>query len=200
MPALNRSIRISWCRCGPVPVALLVLSLVAPAAGAVTPEGASENEIAGTTVVLVRHAERDLDHTDDPGLGPMGKRRARILVKVLADAGIEGIYATQYRRTRKTAEPLAQHLGLEVQVREIAPGAADAYAGALAYEVLNRHAGQAVLVIGHSNTVPALVEAFSGRRVGEMSGDVFDDIYIVSVTGHGTGRVIHARYPDLAGD
>src|SRR3989454_12480696 len=66
-----------------------------------------------TTVILIRHAEKVIDPNNaDPDLSPAGQTRAQELVRMFGDAGINAIYATQYKRTQQTVKPLADKLGL----------------------------------------------------------------------------------------
>src|SRR4029453_9075189 len=68
-----------------------------------------------TTIILVRHAEKNIEpNNPNPNLSPAGQARAQELVRVLGNAGITAIYATQFVRTQQTAQPLATHLGLPV--------------------------------------------------------------------------------------
>ena len=63
--------------------------------------GAGEDPLP---VFLVRHAEK-VDQSMDPDLSMEGYRRAGELARVLADAGIERIFSSDYVRTRETAGP-----------------------------------------------------------------------------------------------
>jgi broad specificity phosphatase PhoE len=149
---------------------------------------------APTTVVVVRHAEKALDDPRDPVLTAAGEQRARALLEVVANADVAAIYSTQFRRTRATVEPLAQQLRLPVVVREIAAGSVDAYAEALAREILTTHAGQSVVVVGHSNTVPGIVRALSGHGVAEITDDEYQHLFVVVVPAEGAARVFKTRY------
>lgn len=113
-----------------------------------------------TLVLLVRHAEKETG-VEDPPLSPAGMARARALAAMLADAGIEHIHSTDFRRTRGTAAPLARQLGLDVSLYD--PGSPERLLDQLL-------AGGRHLVIGHSNTVPELVELLGGD-----GGDAIDD-------------------------
>ena len=66
---------------------------------------------ATTTIIFVRHAEKAVDGTSDPGLSLAGDQRVTELTRQLVDAdvvaGVDAIYVTQYRRTQDTARPLA---------------------------------------------------------------------------------------------
>src|SRR5437016_656475 len=102
-----------------------------------------------TTVILVRHAEKVIDpNNNDVDLSTAGQARAQELVRVLAGAGINAIYATQYKRTQQTAKPLADKLGLPVtQINS--RSTAD-----LITQIRTQHRGQTVFVVGHNNTIP----------------------------------------------
>jgi broad specificity phosphatase PhoE len=68
-----------------------------------------------TTVILVRHAEKKIEPVNpDPDLTPEGVERAQQIAKMFADAGINVIYATQYKRTTQTVQPLADRTGVPV--------------------------------------------------------------------------------------
>jgi broad specificity phosphatase PhoE len=170
--------------------ALLLLLLTWPSQAAAQVVDAG----AGTTVIVVRHAEKATDHPDDPSLDEAGERRAAELLRVLADARIDAVYSTQLRRTLATASPLAARRGLEVVVRPIARGEAAAHSERLAREVLAAHPGGSVLVVGHSNTVPELVRALSGAPVEEMTEAEYDHLFVVVVGGDGRPRVIRTRF------
>ena len=74
-------------------------------------EDAAARRASPTTVIVVRHADRD---GQNDALTPGGSARAHELVHVASKAGVSAIYCTKTVRTRKTAEPLAAKLGLTV--------------------------------------------------------------------------------------
>lgn len=141
-----------------------------------------------TTLYLVRHAEKADDGTDDPPLTAAGQARADRLAAMLRDAGIDAVYATRYRRNQETATPLADTLGLSVTTYE-------AQGSALADTLLARHAGDDVLVVGHSNTVPWLLNALVGaERYAQLAEDAYDGLYVVTVAAPGRADVALLRF------
>ncbi len=148
---------------------------------------------AETVIVVVRHAEKASDDPRDPSLSEAGRKRAQALAESLARAGLDAVYTTQFRRTRQTAEPAAQAAGVEPQVRPVSADNAPGYGAGLLAEIRALPAGSTVLVVGHSNTVPGLVEAFSGQRVPEMPETEYDR-YTVVVLGEDGARVLSSRY------
>ncbi|PTL84610.1 histidine phosphatase family protein [Vitiosangium sp. GDMCC 1.1324] len=148
---------------------------------------------ASTVVLLVRHGEKATDGGNDPALTPAGQKRAEALLQVAGSAGVNAIYATQYRRTRETAQPLADHLGVPVTVREISAGA-QAHAADLTRELLTQHRGETILVVEHSNTLPSILEAMAGVRVQPISDNEYDRLFVVVVPPSGPARLIQSRY------
>ena len=147
----------------------------------------------GSTVVLiVRHAEKASDADDSP-LTEAGVQRAQALAGVAQDAGVSAIYTTQFKRNRDTAQPLAERLGVaptEVPVNLQSPGD---YGQRLAREMVEKHRGQTVLVIGHGNTIASIVEWLTGRN--PQLGDVqYSDLLVVTVPPSGTASLIRAQY------
>jgi len=132
-----------------------------------------------TTIFLVRHAERADDDPRDPGLTPAGQARADELARLLRDAGITAVYSTQYRRTMDTARPVAEQAGIQIESYEPSQAGMQAF-----IERLRAMHGR-ILVTGHSNTTPALVEGLGGDVVSPMTEADYDRLYIVTITADG---------------
>jgi broad specificity phosphatase PhoE len=122
------------------------------------------------TFVVVRHAEKAQDDPRDPS--PAGRARAERLAGMLADAPLAAVYATPFRRTRATAQPAARLHGLTVTTYDAAQPAA-----ALAARLRASHARGTVLVVGHSNTAPALAAALCACVVEPMPKDEYGRYY-----------------------
>lgn len=144
--------------------AILLLALTAPAT-------------AQQVVFVVRHAER-ADTVQggapmmatDPDLSAAGKARAESLAMMLKDARIGAIYTTQYKRTKQTAEPLAKALGLtsvEVNSRD------------LAGVIEKLKSGENALVVGHSNSVGAIIKGLGVTEPVALTDDDYDNLFIV---------------------
>jgi broad specificity phosphatase PhoE len=133
-----------------------------------------------SAIYLVRHAEKAAG--EDPGLTPQGEGRARAIAAILHRAGITAIFSTPTVRTRQTAAPLAQRTGLTVQLYD--PAAPKA----LVKKV--RSLSGAVVVVGHSNTLPELVRLFGGKPGSETLDDEFDRLYQLLPGPHGQVKTI----------
>jgi broad specificity phosphatase PhoE len=151
---------------------LAPLLLLAACAGP-TAETLLEDPTSGPawTVYLVRHAEKTADQ-QDPGLTPTGEARAMTLQLMLRSAKLDAIHSTDYRRTKDTVATLAAWRNL--QLRFYDPRALDALALELRLE------GGQHLVVGHSNTTPAMVAALGGEPGSEIREDEYDRLYVVT--------------------
>lgn len=138
-----------------------------------------------TTVIVVRHAEKQLDGGKDPLLTPVGQARAQRLARQFGGAGLAAVYATPYHRTRDTAAPVAAAAGLEVSVSDPKDVAG------LVAAIRADHRGQTVFVVGHSNTVGRIVQGFGGTAPDEFPETEYDHIYIVTAPRFGRARTLH---------
>ena len=116
-------------------------------------------------VVLVRHAEKSNAPPGDVALSVAGQARAEELAIALAEARVDTIVTTQFRRTRDTAAFLKRGLKLTPVVVQAGDDTAS-HARAVAAAV--RAGGSSVLVVGHSNTVPAIITALGGPAMEEL--------------------------------
>ena len=143
-----------------------------------------------TTFILVRHAEKDLTQsTADPDLSQEGKDRALNLVKMLNQTEIQAIYSTDFKRTKQTVDPTATAKSLSVNIYDPRQtGEIDI--------MLQKHAGQTLLVSGHSNTIPAFVNYLIGLEKYKPMGDgEYGNIIIVSVAQRGEkAKVVWLNY------
>jgi len=169
-------------------IALLLTLAAALAAGA----AAAWQQPTGTTITtlfIVRHAEK-AGEDRDPDLSEAGRRRAQTLEWILRDVPLAAVYSTEWKRTRQTVAPIARRKNLEIVPY-------DPSAERLADTVLKRHAGRAILLCGHSNTVPALLRSL-GVDFSQENLEGFDDLFIVTVVGGDAAAgvsVQHLHYP-----
>jgi broad specificity phosphatase PhoE len=144
------------------------------------------------TVILVRHAEKASDDPRDPNLSEQGVARAQELARMLEHAGVTHLYATEFRRTQQTLEPLSLLSGAAVQVVP----ARDPAAVLSAIEELPRNS--VTVVAGHSNTIPALVgELAKGTEPFKLSEQDYDRMYVVTrVDSKGKSTLLEVRFGD----
>jgi broad specificity phosphatase PhoE len=151
-----------------------------------------------TTLVIVRHAEKEFTGTD-PALRPAGRVRATELDRMLGTTHLDGVIASDRRRTLETAAPVARThaVGIDTVGRE---GTLDEHVGRLLKLIGGRYAGKSVLVVSHSDVIPALLAALGVSERVEVPDDVYDDLFIVSQAvagGHPTLLRLHYGSPSL---
>ncbi len=56
------------------------------------------------------------------------------------------------------------------------------------------HGGQTVLVVGHSNTVPPLVNALGAGPYENLTDDEYDDLFVVTLAADGSTAAVRLRY------
>ena len=162
---------------------LFIASLLSPAiASAFQPEPA--------TLIFVRHAERADDGTRNPPISEEGQARAENLYQVLKGSyDVAAIYSTGYKRTQMTAQPTADSLGIEIQEY----GLGD-FEGLLK-GLISEYAGKTVLIVGHSNTTPALINMVIGDNVFEqLDESAYGDLFVVTSNEYGQGEVELFRF------
>jgi len=146
---------------------------------------------AATVVLIVRHAER-APGTGDPPISDAGRERAMALADIGKLTGVSAIVTTQLQRTRQTAAPLAEALKVTPVVvptqADVAKHAAEVAAA------VRQQAGKTVLVVGHSNTVPAIVAALGGPKLPDLCEPEYDALITMILDASGGVRIVRTRF------
>ena len=131
----------------------LLLCIGIFAAGEVVAQG-------NKTIVLVRHAERDgtMATNPDPELSPEGRERAIKLMNAIKKYKPHEIFSTNYKRTRLTAEPIANRRKKQIQTYD------PAKQNELVDKILASKTDH-YLIVGHSNTIPALANLLAKKEL-----------------------------------
>ncbi|HKQ58171.1 MAG TPA: histidine phosphatase family protein [Candidatus Eisenbacteria bacterium] len=164
---------------------LLLAAMLAPAA---TPAGGLAPvapDTAVATVIVVRHAERDTLIGPDHPLTAAGLLRAQELRHVLAHSAIDAIYVTKWSRSRQTAMPIAAALGESLTVVDDVVETVR--------RLRTRHWGRTALVVGHSNTIPDLIAALTGRPFPEPAVP-YDGLWVVTLRRDAPAGLVTLRY------
>jgi phosphohistidine phosphatase SixA len=143
-------------------------------------------------VILLRHA----DKLPPDGLTPAGKARAKLLARMLGDAGVSVAFRTQFERAKQTLEPLKEKVpGLRIEEIKAAPGESDkAYGERVAAAVLALPADAVVAVVGHTNTVGPTIEALKGGQIGKIEETEFDKMFVLFVPPDRPPSLLKLRY------
>ncbi len=156
-------------------------------------------------VFLVRHAEKEAEPREDPGLTAEGAARAEELARVLGKAGVTHLFSSDFRRTRLTLAPLAERTGLEVVTRS----ARDVEG--LVQVLRELPDGAVAVVAGHSNTVPAVAAGLGaeladlheypyGLALEESDYDRLPLVLLPPRGAQGAARALELRYGAPDGD
>ena len=128
---------------------------------------------AQSTIFVVRHAEKAESGGNDPDLSEAGRARAESLAKMLKNANITAIYATEFKRTQQTATPAAKALGLALT---IVP-AKDTVT--LSAKLRDLHGN--ALVVGHGDTIPDLIKALGVETPVNIAETDYDNLFVVVI-------------------
>lgn len=139
-----------------------------------------------TTYYLIRHAEKDRTNpaNQDPSLNEDGLKRAEKWATYLKDISLDVVYSTNYKRTQQTAKPTAT--AKKVAILSYNPR--ELYAA----DFQKATVGKSVLIVGHSNTTPAFVNAILGeKKYEDMNDDDHATLFIVTIQGENkTSKVV----------
>lgn len=184
----------------PIPTADTA-SVAAPVITAITADGVVQladgtrqpiphyGDPAYLILYLVRHCEKE-PQPDNPPLSAMGQARAERLGRILDNAVIDKLCSTNTRRTVQTAEALKFWTGDPV----IETFPVEAQSDWLA-ENLNNPGARRLLYVGHSNTVPVLLnELTRSLQYKNIPETEFDHFYVAVTKGLGQTEVLSFRY------
>jgi broad specificity phosphatase PhoE len=161
---------------------LFVFLLVSQVCLAQSPDNAKP-----TTLILIRHAERGNDGSNDPPLAEEGTKRAVRLAETLKNTNITAIFSTNYKRTKSTIAPLAQAKGLEVKVYE--PMKEEELK-----KIVNENKGGTVVICGHSNTTPWSANFLTGEKLENFADTDYGNILIVTFWDFGKTSMTRINY------
>lgn len=149
-------------------------------------------------VFIVRHAEKASATESDPSLSDPGKARAVALAAALRDANITDVFVTPRKRTHETAAVLVHARELTAHV--VGFGASTPEHVTAVAAAVRAADGNAVLVVGHSNTVHLIIAALGGPRLTELCDAEYDNLFIVRLPARGSATFVRAHYgaPDPA--
>jgi 2,3-bisphosphoglycerate-dependent phosphoglycerate mutase len=127
------------------------------------------------TIILVRHAEKADQTSQDPELSAEGKQRAERLAKIIKKYKPGAIYSTDFKRTHDTVAPVAARRKLKIEVY-------DSKKPAELIDTIIKSKTKRSLVVGHSNTVPGLANLLGKKEVFKNLDDAeYGVIWIVRI-------------------
>ena len=134
-----------------------------------------------STYILLRHAEKDTTVQGsaamqaDPPLSKEGVLRAARLPEVLKAYQPDEIWSSNFTRTKTTVTPLANLYKKEIQLYD--HRALPAFA-----DQLLQQTGKTIVVAGHSNSTPALVNLLiKEKKYANLDESVYNQLWIVTI-------------------
>jgi 2,3-bisphosphoglycerate-dependent phosphoglycerate mutase len=128
-----------------------------------------------TTIYLVRHAEKE-DSSSNTDLSEAGRTRAAAMVKYFEAIPIDLFYSTPYKRTQQTCSPAAT--AKKKEIITYSPDQMDLR------EVAASNPGKTILIVGHSNTIPAYINNVLGKKIyDDIPEDEYDHLYTIIIKG-----------------
>lgn len=134
---------------------------------------------ATTTIILLRHAERDVLAED---LNEDGQNRAIALVSALADVPVDAIYSPPLTRNLDTVVHLARDRGIEVTLIEPIGVAA---------QLLDGNAGKTVMWVGNTTNLPGIYADLGGSGEPPVK---YGDLFFLRLGPGGEVAVTRSRY------
>ncbi len=125
-------------------------------------------QAAPSEIYLVRHAEK-LQSLKDPALSPCGIAQAQAMAKLIP-AQLSTIYHSGYQRTLQTAQQIAL-TQLNTKLESYNAGDLTDIAKQIQQQT------SAVLVVGHSNTTPELIQRLSQLPVPQIKEQEYGAVY-----------------------
>lgn len=147
------------------------------------------------TVVIVRHAEKadpaaGLD--SDPLLSGAGQARARALSAELTGLHPAVILTSPLQRTILTASPTAVYHSVTSEAVPL-DGGLQAHVAAIVARVEAAPDDAAILIVGHSNTVPLIARALGYAEAADMPECEYDRLTVLNLN-NGETRAAVSRF------
>lgn len=128
-----------------------------------------------TVIYLIRHSEK-VENSKDPELSDKGKLRVENWVKYFDKIQLESFYSTATNRTFSTCSTIAKNKQKEVQTYD--------YKSFSINEILTKDRGKSILIVGHSNTIPILINTFLGKEIyPNIPENEYGNLYIITIQG-----------------
>jgi 2,3-bisphosphoglycerate-dependent phosphoglycerate mutase len=141
------------------------------------------------TFYIVRHAEKAAN-SEDPGLSQAGIDRGVALEKLMADKKLDTVFTSNFKRTILTGLSVALPQGLpQVALKQAPQNELNTFIARLK----NIHSTKNLLVVGHTNSVPPIVQALSGQQIPNIAETDYNNLYIVTIKGKQIS-LVHTNY------
>lgn len=147
-----------------------------------------ENSGDITTYYFIRHAEKATDDPSnrDPELTEAGIKRSQNWAKVFEDISFDLIYSSDFKRTRATAQTIADSQNKKVSFYSSSKLNDE--------DFQEKTIGKTVLVVGHSNSNPEFINyILQEEKYSDIDEMEYGSLYIITVLADGskTSKVLY---------
>jgi broad specificity phosphatase PhoE len=150
-----------------------------------------------TTIYMVRHAEKADENNPDPGLTTAGFARAEALKDTLQYASIDAIVVSDFQRTQLTAQPLADHLNLQLIVIPLKEAGVEQYIEGVVDEINTKWSGKNVLVVTHNPLYQLIGQRLNAPDLPAINDETgYDHFFVItrSTDASAIASLSHSRY------
>lgn len=143
-----------------------------------------------TQIYIIRHTEKTSDTAENPDLSAAGIERAQYWKKVLQHIQFDQVFTTEFKRNIQTAELISNDSSVKPELYH-----------PMSFDILrfiNLIKGQKVLIIGHSNTIPDMVNRLIDEtKYPPMSHKNYNVLYLVTINKNGdtSSSMLHIEKP-----
>lgn len=171
----------------PVQIILLASGLLSSFSLLAKAEPACQNYDVFVMRHLPKEEHKELPVNKDPDLNSVGKKMAIDLAQQSFMSQIDVSFTTDYRRTKQSIAPSSKQYDFDVYLYDPRNNQL------LLERVTKEFCGKNVIIIGHSNTVPAIVTAFGGRFDVTFAGQKLNDDTQVLLSEDDYGAIFHVK-------
>lgn len=143
-----------------------------------------------TQIYILRHAEKASVTEENPSLSEYGIKHANYWKKVLQYIKFDRVFTTEFIRNVKTAEILSSNLSITPETYY--PMSFDIV------KFINEIQGQKILIIGHSNTIPDMINRIINEtKYPPMSHKNYNLLYLITINENGdtSSSALHIEMP-----
>ncbi len=150
----------------------------------------NESSSQTTQIFILRHTEKADDTSENPELSAAGIERAKYWKTVLQHTTFDQVFTTEFIRNIQTAQLIASSSSVKPEMYY--PMSFDVV------KFINLIKGQTVLIIGHSNTIPDMVNRLIGEtKYPPMSHQNYNILYTITINDNGetSSSMLHIEMP-----
>lgn len=168
-------------------ITIIASSLLASSSLYVSEAASEPGQCDNYDVYVMRHLPKEKVANTDPQLNELGQKMALALSESDFMAHVDVGFSTDYQRTKQTIKPSATRYDFDIHLYNPRDNQA-------LVEVINtQHCGKTIVIVGHSNTTPAIVSALGGTFEVSFAGKPLPANTQVQLDESDYGAVFHVK-------